>query len=173
MSADIEDDEDDAQVKLSYTFNLMLMQPPLDTWRRRSKSLGQITFEAMELFEDEDSVGTHVPSTLGILNTSALSLVLSRIQRSAGFTCAGFEYQAKRGGLPSASPAQIAVTTWAELDRCLEYIEDANPLMCDGGGGALDIELVPVLSFVFTGEVKGVAKSAGSRRAPATSVGTG
>ena len=155
MSADIEDDEDDAQVKLSYTFNLMLMQPPLDTWRRRSKSLGQITFEAMELFEDEDSVGTHVPSTLGILNTSALSLVLSRIQRSAGFTCAGFEYQAKRGGLPSASPAQIAVTTWAELDRCLEYIEDANPLMCDGGGGALDIELVPVLSFVFTGEGEG------------------
>ena len=65
----------------------------------------QVTFEAMELFEDEDSESRHIPNALGMLNTNALTLVLTRIQRKVGFACTGFEYT----GNPSTNSQKYSI----------------------------------------------------------------
>ena len=65
----------------------------------------QVTFEAMELFEDEDSESRHIPNALGMLNTNALTLVLTRIQRRVGFACTGFEYT----GYPSTNSQKYSI----------------------------------------------------------------
>jgi len=141
----IESDDEEAQIRLSYTLSLHLMQVQ-GTFLRRSKSVGSVTFEAMELFEDEDSVGTHIPNAMGMLNNNALTLVLARIQRTVGFVCSGFEYS---GGYVrgSTSSAKIMVSTWAQLDKCLEFVEDTNT--------AVDVFLVPIVSFLFQDEGEG------------------
>jgi hypothetical protein len=145
----VESDDDEGQIRLSYTLNLHLMQLP-GTFLRRTKCLGRVTFEAMELFEDEDSENRHIPNALGMLNTNALNLVLTRIQRKVGFVCSGFEYTGNPGtkrGDPSGS-SKIMVSTWSELDKCLEYIEDNS----NHGNKGLDVAVVPICSFLFQDE---------------------
>jgi hypothetical protein len=141
--ANIESDNDE-DVLLSYTLNLQLMQLP-GSFLRRVKSLGTVTIQAMELFEDEDSVGVLIPNTLGMLNDNALSFLLARIEHTVGFKCSAFEYSGSMRGAPAASSSKIMVSTWADLDKCLEFIEDYMPK-------ALDVDVIPICSFVFFDE---------------------
>ena len=135
----IESDEEEPPLKLSYSFNLFLMQVP-GTFVLRTKCLGQVTLEAMELFDDEDSV-------MGMLQSNALELALSRFQQTAGFVCSGFQYSGYPGPRGDSASSKIIVQTREQLDKCLEFVEDSDK--------PLDITLVPLFRFLFENEKEG------------------
>jgi len=135
----IESDEEEPPLKLSYSFNLFLMQVP-GTFVLRTKCLGQVTLEAMELFDDEDSV-------MGMLQSNALELALSRFQQTAGFVCSGFQYSGYPGPRGDPASSKIIVETREQLDKCLEFVEDSDK--------PLDITLVPLFRFLFENEKEG------------------
>jgi hypothetical protein len=135
----IESDEEEPPLKLSYSFNLFLMQIP-GTFVLRTKCLGQVTLEAMELFDDEDSV-------MGMLQSNALELALSRFQQTAGFVCSGFQYSGYPGPRGDPASSKIIVETREQLDKCLEFVEDSDK--------PLDITLVPLFRFLFENEKEG------------------